>query len=343
MRTFFRSLLTALGVVLCLSAFADVRYRVIDLGTYSGADLYFTSNIDNHTQIVGLTASASFTTTAFLWQPATGFAVLEPPAGAADSSAAGIDPGGRVVGYSTFNAGLFTQACIWDVAHNVHLLGPTPTYQSYASDINTDGEIVGQFDYQPAFWERDGSLFLLPVSAGNPYGGATRINKHGEIAGFTYDPTTFEQLALFWDRDHNPTVIGTMDSAPSSAYDINDHGWVVGGTAVGAFVWHRKKGIMALPGLAGPSPATFAGAINNHMQIVGASLPPNGSVTDAVLWENGQITDLNTLIDPNSGWLLSIANGINDRGEICGSGTNYSSGQFLYHAFLLKPIHHDSD
>ena len=47
----------------------------------------------------------------------------------------------------------------------------------------------------------------------------------------------------------------------------------------------------------------------------------------------GSMVDLNTLIDPASGWLLMDARGINDSGQITGFGT--IGGQT--HAYLLSP------
>jgi hypothetical protein len=46
--------------------------------------------------------------------------------------------------------------------------------------------------------------------------------------------------------------------------------------------------------------------------------------------------DLNQLIDPTSGWSISIATGINDAGEIAAQGAlPYAEG----HAILLRPIY----
>jgi probable HAF family extracellular repeat protein len=55
---------------------------------------------------------------------------------------------------------------------------------------------------------------------------------------------------------------------------------------------------------------------------------------DAFIWQNGVITDLNTLIPSGTGWVLQQANGINDNGQIVGTGT--IGGQA--HAFLLTPM-----
>jgi probable HAF family extracellular repeat protein len=45
------------------------------------------------------------------------------------------------------------------------------------------------------------------------------------------------------------------------------------------------------------------------------------------------MVDLNSLIDPQSGWVLASASGINDSGQI--TGTGIYQGQT--HAFLITP------
>ncbi len=74
--------------------------------------------------------------------------------------------------------------------------------------------------------------------------------------------------------------------------------------------------------------------INNKGQIVGNSHILNGD-SHAFLYDsaNGML-DLNDFIDPDSGWVLTIAYGINDLGQIIGSGE--INGQT--HAFLMTPI-----
>ena len=44
-------------------------------------------------------------------------------------------------------------------------------------------------------------------------------------------------------------------------------------------------------------------------------------------YENGAVTDLDTLIDPSSGWTLSKATAINDNGLIVGDGDNAETGR----------------
>jgi hypothetical protein len=55
-----------------------------------------------------------------------------------------------------------------------------------------------------------------------------------------------------------------------------------------------------------------------------------------MLWENGLGIDLNTRISSSSGWLLLLATGINDRGQIIGFGVHNNPN--VQSAFLLTPI-----
>lgn len=61
-------------------------------------------------------------------------------------------------------------------------------------------------------------------------------------------------------------------------------------------------------------------SVNNLGEIVGSSWGPDNSTYRAFIYRNGAMTDLNTLIDPNLGWELSAAWGINDAGQIAGWG-----------------------
>ncbi len=75
-------------------------------------------------------------------------------------------------------------------------------------------------------------------------------------------------------------------------------------------------------------------AINNHGQVVGwSAISPTSGLNHAVLWEGGDILDLNDLHD-GAGWDLRWANDINDAGQIVGWGrfNGYTRG------FLLTPV-----
>jgi probable HAF family extracellular repeat protein len=77
-----------------------------------------------------------------------------------------------------------------------------------------------------------------------------------------------------------------------------------------------------------------ATAVNASGQIVGWSRSADGSTSRAVLWQGGAIVDLNTLLPPGSGWTLTRAAAINDRGQIVGTGIHDGHVR----AFLLTPL-----
>jgi probable HAF family extracellular repeat protein len=103
-------------------------------------------------------------------------------------------------------------------------------------------------------------------------------------------------------------------------------------TAAGELhAFHWNAGVMNDLGTLPGHVESRALSINRSKIAVGYSGDPS---TDrrAVLWDGGTIVDLNSLIaDPD--WHLSIANGINDLGQIVGSGLHKG----LPRAFVLTP------
>ena len=79
--------------------------------------------------------------------------------------------------------------------------------------------------------------------------------------------------------------------------------------------------------------SSYAYGINNSGQVVGWAYT-TGNAWHAFLYNGSTMIDLNTLIDPLSGWTLRDAWDINDAGQIVGWG--YNGRQ--YHAFLLTPV-----
>jgi len=101
-----------------------------------------------------------------------------------------------------------------------------------------------------------------------------------------------------------------------------------------AFLWQygRMKDLGTLPGDYGSD----GDGINDEGQVVGGSWNEAQTVESAIIWHNGVMTDLNTLIPPHSPLYLVEATGtINDQGWIAGIATQISTGNI--HAFLLIP------
>jgi len=134
--------------------------------------------------------------------------------------------------------------------------------------------------------------------------------------------------------------LGSIDGwTNSDAGSINDIGQVVG-MAYTSQASTKSQGFLysggtitylgSLPGYTN----SYGRDINNMGQVVGNVTNAENSLERAILYENGTMTDLNTLIDPTLKWNLKIAYAINDSGQIVGYGSNGSQN----HAFLLTPV-----
>ena len=82
------------------------------------------------------------------------------------------------------------------------------------------------------------------------------------------------------------------------------------------------------------SPISYAYGVNDSGIVVGYSDVDGSGDPHAFIFENGVMLDLNSLIDPSSGWILTEAYAINGSGEIVGEGLLDG----VEHAFLLDPI-----
>jgi uncharacterized membrane protein len=74
--------------------------------------------------------------------------------------------------------------------------------------------------------------------------------------------------------------------------------------------------------------------MNRSGDVVGTIANASTGDRYAALWRNGRLYNLNDVLRPGSGWRLSIAFAINDRGEIAGVGEHAGHGA---RAFLLVP------
>jgi probable HAF family extracellular repeat protein len=105
------------------------------------------------------------------------------------------------------------------------------------------------------------------------------------------------------------------------------------------FVWKNGQ-LTDLGTVSGDSGdlCTKAFGINSQGKIVGTSSNCQGLVQHLLLWENGHIVNLNSLLLPGPAIHLEHAYDINDRDEIAASGT-LPNGD--YHAVLLIPCDTD--
>ena len=138
----------------------------------------------------------------------------------------------------------------------------------------------------------------------------------------------------------NPSVLG----AGNVAFAINNQSQVTGLSVMPdevnthAFLWTAASGMRDLGTLPGDNISAGLG-MNNVGDIVGASIAgpdPLSGVPKAVVWHNGVITDLNTVVPADTSMFLLTAFMINDAGQVAGFGLGRNT--FEVHAFLASPI-----
>jgi probable HAF family extracellular repeat protein len=224
------------------------------------------------------------------------------------------------------------------------------------SAVNGTGPQV--LDYEAVIWgPGPGAIRELKPLSGDTVGAALWLNDKGQAVGLSgtcanvvLPPIAFGAHAVLWETDGTPTDLsnlgGTVNTAilgrGNIALGINNHSQVVGTSSLAgnkanhAFLWTKQTGMQDLGVLPGDVNSA-ATSINDRAQVVGQSYGDGGPMMGnprAFLWENGVMTDLNTLVPANSPLYLLIGFSINSRGEIAGFGVT-NNGQI--HAYLASP------
>ena len=155
---------------------------------------------------------------------------------------------------------------------------------------------------------------------------ARGINNGGQVVGYGNSPSGTQSFLYQGGA--------VSECAPGRyACGISPGGQIVGfvDTADGARAFMSDRGKTLEIGTLGGS-NSYAFGINRRLQVAGASLIENNSLSHAFFWQDGVIRDLNEILEPEGGnWILVEARGINDSGTIAGRGY----WKFQERAFLL--------
>ena len=317
-----------------VTSLAQPRYTITDLGALGGATSQGMGTNDEG-QVVGAFQAGS-TMQAFLWDDGTmtGLGSL----GGQEIWAHDINDAGQVVGGSVADAQFHNHAFRW---HNGGMqdLGTLGGPVSYAFDINNAGQAVGyawndEGIQHAVLWGGGGGIVDLGDldPAWPNHSAAYGLNDAGQVVGCSNTDVPGQYHGFLW-QNGSMQDFGTLGGRYSCGFAINENGQVVGdswlpdNTTQRAFLWDGAMQDLGALGWSG----SIAYDINDKEQVVGAL--KTGQNTHAFIWANGQMKDLNNLIAANSGWVLSDARAINNKGRIVGSGT--INGQTR--AFLLIP------
>lgn len=268
--------------------------------------------------------------------------------GGTNSEAFGINNKGQIVGHAdtpeySGTWGRIYRAFLYESGKMRDLGAMGRDQWSRATGINEHGTIVGQSVNQVGCLVEErsvkfgnGKMELLTLDK-ELYTWVGAVNDSGHWAGRCNFGRG--EIRAFRFVDHLENLGGYATTNRSEGYGINNAGDVVGkswisNSQVRSFLWRGGKmvNLGTLPG----DYASGARDINNDGVVVGWSSPRPRPTSDprAVLYRNDRIQNLNELIPADSGWVLLEANGINDYGQIVGSGRIAGKTR----AFLLSPL-----
>jgi len=203
--------------------------------------------------------------------------------------------------------------------------------EAWAFGLNDAGQVAlsAQYDlqrrfYHAVFWDEGEMTDLGHLGMGAFHSFATAVNAQGHVVGGSPQDLGFSRRdrAFLHDGTELSDLGALTGDGSSFAFDINDHGDIVGLSATGDFfsfkeilhavVWSNGQ-IMDLGTLGGLY--SRAHGLNKSLHVVGSSLTADGP-THAFVW-NGSMVDLGTL-----GGAFSEAWDIDDAGRVVGLAQN---------------------
>ncbi len=318
--------------------FVHATYSAVDIGALPEKPASFAYGINNHGDVVGSSGEEYGLQEAFLWQQGTmtGLGMLSPDH--LWSEARAINNIGTIVGSS------HAQACMWKdgIITNLGSLNGSGNV-AYTTDINNQEQIVGYSYLEPHQWQpphaflyQNGVMTDVGILPGTTGSKANAINDEGVVVGTSSstDANGTHNHAFIYTQTQGIQQLPT-GYINDEAIDINNQAMIIGNaaTTTGSIAYLYDDGVITTLGSLGGT-KTFAHALNNTGTIVGSSCITGNTAMHAFLYENGMMTDLNTLIPQDSGWTLVEAYDINDDGAIVGYGYN-PSGELR--GFLLQP------
>lgn len=309
LRGYFLISACVLGSMKLLSA--ATLYGVTDLGHLGPVNDYtISTGLNNAGQVVGYSNSAVFLySDGRMTDLGAGYFAAQfwASSGLLGGDKVAINDAGQVTGMSDRNSAFLYS--------NGKLINVGPSGSS-GHAVNNVGQVTGSLSFL-------GPLGVLFYSNGQSIslgigGIGYSINDAGQIAGGGYGAGS-DRAFLYSNGQVTDLGFGV-------AYGINSAGQVVGGDG-DAFLYTDGQTIHlgTLPG----GLNSVAYDINDAGQIVGEATTSRG-LARAFLYTNGQMMNLNDLIDPTLGITLEEAEGINDNGQIAASGAG--------HAYLLTPV-----
>ena len=276
----------------------------------------------------GVVAGITELRRAVVWRPKTGVEELSIPEGFAFTEPVAVMSSGEVL-IDAFDAKGHTRGAFLYSNHNLVAL---PGRQTWAHGVGAPGMIVGEWvaeggkSTDAVYWSD-----TVPHSIGLCCGGVLKaVNVHGKMIGDAYDDRGHYH-AFSWSPADGQRSIDPSD-AYSSAVAINGAGHIL--LQVGGEGYLYDTGHIEHLELSAKFYNSVQ-AMNDCDEVVGG-YGPFADHYHAFLWSRKQgLRDLSSFLPADSGWKLTTATAVNDRGEIVGSGKWHGDRR----GFLLSPQH----
>jgi RHS repeat-associated protein len=321
------------AIGLWLAAPSVEAWTIVDLGgQIICGDYGATAGLNDTGQVTGCGAAPDGSAAALIWSPGAGAQVLGHFYDYGFSIGAGINNTGQVAGTSSY------QPFLWSGGTMANLCNTPGCVSGTAAGINNSGQVVGSYSDVNSglagFVSSGGITQRLAGLPGGTFAAAQAINNSGLIAGYgdgVGDDGVSRVYAMLWSGSTVQSLGMLPNGYGSQAYGINNLGQVVGAAPTqdggGAFLWSSDTGMQNLGSLYTGGQSEAYG-VNDFGQVIGWA---DG---DVVLWANGTLIDLSMLPEVQaSGWWLVKATGINNAGQIVGTG--WLNGD--QRTFLLSP------
>ncbi len=286
----------------------------------------------------------------FLWTPDRGAVILPLPSGETLVDIADIGPANEVVGSYIPEPGFFRWPVVWTAGRAEFLPMITDATSGHVTSINDDGLMVGYCSdpgvpgllTTTVVWDHGQATDLKPDFAPYPTSRGFAVSDNSLIVGSLWvDPVT-RQRGYVW-RDREVTVIPAWEGVQdASSLAVSDRGVVVGrsitpnlaATGLG-WMWSEQDGTTILPTPDGADVTTIPYGVNDADQIVGwADVDP---LPIAVMWVDGEVISLNSLIELPDTVHLYDARAVNDAGQIFGTALQLATNGSAV-GFVLTPV-----